>query len=46
MGATHIRLARADRDVLAGALKTAWQLRVDKNAAARSRRLRKTAPSR
>lgn len=46
MGATHIRLARADRDVLAGALKTAWQLRVDKNAAARSRRLRKRAPSR
>jgi hypothetical protein len=45
MGATHIRLAKADRDVLTGALKTAWQLRVDKNAAARSRGKRK-APRR
>ena len=35
MGATHIRLSKADRDVLAGALKTAWQLRVTKNAATR-----------
>ena len=32
MGATHIRLAAAHEDVLAGALRTAWQLRVDKNA--------------
>lgn len=38
MGATHIRLAAAHPDVLAGALRTAWQLRVDKNAATRSRR--------
>jgi hypothetical protein len=37
MGATHIRLAKANRDVLHGALRTAWQLRVDKNADARSR---------
>ena len=37
MGATHIRLATASRDVLTGALRTAWQLRVGKNAAARSR---------
>jgi hypothetical protein len=37
MGATHIRLSKANRDVLAGALKTAWQLRVTKNAATRSR---------
>lgn len=37
MGATHIRLAKANRDVLTGALRAAWQLRVDKNAAARSR---------
>jgi hypothetical protein len=35
MGATHIRLARADRDTLTGALRTAWQLRVDRNAAAK-----------
>jgi hypothetical protein len=31
MGATHIRLAAANEDVLAGALRAAWQLRVDKN---------------
>jgi hypothetical protein len=38
MGATHIRLAKANRDVLTGALQTAWQLRVNKNAAGRTRR--------
>jgi hypothetical protein len=32
MGATHIRLAAATEDVLAGALRTAWKLRLDKNA--------------
>jgi hypothetical protein len=32
MGATHIRLAKAKEDVLAGALQTAWKLRVEKNA--------------
>jgi hypothetical protein len=31
-GATHIRLAAASKDVLAGALHTAWKLRVEKNA--------------
>lgn len=31
-GATHIRLAAANEDLLAGALRTAWKLRVDKNA--------------
>ena len=30
-GATHIRLAEANEDVLAGALQTAWKTRVDKN---------------
>jgi len=35
MGATHIRLARANRDILTGALRTAWKLRVDKNAASK-----------
>jgi YjbR len=34
MGATHIRLAKANEDVLAGALRTAWKLRVEKNAKA------------
>src|SRR6184192_3440369 len=27
MGATHIRLAKADEDVMSGALRTAWMLR-------------------
>ena len=30
-GATHIRLAKANEDVLAGALRTAWRLRTEKN---------------
>jgi hypothetical protein len=30
-GATHIRLAAASEDVLAGALRAAWQIRVTKN---------------
>ena len=37
MGATHIRLAKASEDVLAGALRTAWQLRVNKNAKSKSK---------
>jgi hypothetical protein len=32
MGMTHIRLAGAKEDVLAGALRTAWKLRLAKNA--------------
>jgi hypothetical protein len=31
-GATHVRLAVVTEDVLEGALRTAWKLRVDKNA--------------
>jgi hypothetical protein len=31
MGATHIRLAAASEDVLAGALRAAWKLRKEKN---------------
>jgi hypothetical protein len=38
MGATHIRLAKANRDILTGALRTAWQLRVDQNAASKTAR--------
>src|SRR5215218_71392 len=38
MGATHIRLAKANADVLTGALRTAWKLRIDKNRAAHARR--------
>ena len=33
MGITHIRLAAADEDALTGALHTAYQLRIQKNAA-------------
>jgi len=38
MGATHVRLAKANRDMLTGALRTAWKLRVDKNAASKTTR--------
>lgn len=31
MGMTHIRLAKANEDVLEGALRAAWKLRVEKN---------------
>jgi hypothetical protein len=34
MGATHIRLAATNEDLLAGALCTAWRLRIEKNAKA------------
>jgi len=30
-GATHVVLAKANKDVLLGALRTAWKLRVEKN---------------
>jgi hypothetical protein len=32
MGATHMRLAEANEDVMAGALRTAWKLRMEGNA--------------
>src|SRR5690242_3825666 len=32
MGATHLRLAKANQDLLAGALQTAWKTRVEKNS--------------
>ena len=38
MGATHIRLAAAKEDVLAGALHTAWKLRVEKNGKPKTKR--------
>ena len=37
MGATHIRLAAASEDLLAGALRTAWKLRLEKNAKAKGK---------
>ena len=37
-GATHLVLANATEDVMAGALRTAWQLRLEMNAKAKVRR--------
>jgi hypothetical protein len=42
-GMTHIRLAEANEDVLAGALRAAWTLRVERNATAQKKRTRKRA---
>ena len=42
MGMTHIRLAEADEDVLAGALRTAWKLRIEKNANSSSKKRTQT----
>ena len=38
MGMTHIRLAQASEDVLAGALRAAWMLRVEKNKGTKKKR--------
>jgi len=38
MGMTHIRLATVNEDVLAGALRAAWKLRIDKNTKPRSKK--------
>src|SRR5271163_1857735 len=46
MGATHIVLAKASEDVLAGALRTAWKLRREKNEKAESRGRAAGAPKR
>jgi len=35
MGMTHIRLAQANEDVLTGALRAAWGLRMEKNSKAK-----------
>jgi len=43
MGATHIRLAEASEDVLTGALRAAWKLRVEKNAKTRGSSARAAA---
>jgi len=42
-GATHIRLDLANEDLLAGALRTAWKLRLEKNVKSRSK---KSTPAR
>jgi hypothetical protein len=37
-GATHVRLAKASEDVLTGALRTAWRVRVEKNGKTRQKK--------
>jgi len=44
MGATHIRLAAASEDVLEGALRTAWKLRIEKSAKAGKKKSLKKLP--
>lgn len=46
MGITHIRLATATEDVLTGALRTAWQLRIDKNGGRAGKRTYRRNPRR
>ena len=38
MGMTHIRLAQASEDVLEGALRAAWRLRLEQNAKTKSKK--------
>jgi hypothetical protein len=40
-GMTHIRLAKASEDVLAGALRAAWRLRTEKNTKTKARATRR-----
>ena len=46
MGSTHIRLAQANEDVLTGALRAAWKLRVEKNTRGRPKSKAKRSPPR
>ena len=41
MGHTHIRLAAANEDVLTGALRAAWKLRMENNAKTRGKKRRR-----
>jgi hypothetical protein len=45
MGATHVRLKHANEDLLQGALRMAWQIRVKKNQRKRSQPARKKKTS-
>src|ERR1700687_4188309 len=45
MGHTHIRLAAASEDVLTGALRTAWKLRIEKNSKRREKKRPSAAPT-
>jgi hypothetical protein len=41
MGTTHVRLSAASEDVLTGALRSAWKLRVEKNGKSKARPAKK-----
>jgi hypothetical protein len=41
MGMTHIALAKADKQILEGALRAAWQLRVQQNSKPAKKQTRK-----
>ena len=43
MGMTHIRLAQANEDVLHGALRAAWGLRLEKNTMAKRKTKKKSS---
>jgi hypothetical protein len=45
MGHTHIRLAAANEDILTGALRAAWKLRLEKKAKRREKRRPSVAPA-
>jgi hypothetical protein len=38
MGATHIVLAKASEDVLAGALRSAWKIRIETNSRTKAKK--------
>lgn len=40
MGATHVLLSAANEDLLAGALQTAWKIRLEKNSKTKKRTTR------
>jgi len=48
MGATHVRLSEASEDLLSGALRAAWKIRLEKNVrtgkSGRKSTLRRTRP--
>lgn len=45
MGMTHVRLANVSPDVLEGALRQAWKLRLEKNLRTRNRARRRQSPN-
>jgi hypothetical protein len=45
MGATHIVLAKATEEVLAGALRSAWMLRIETNSKTKTKSLRRSLSS-